>query len=181
MNPPLYVILLMIGAIQGIVLGSMLFFQKNSNRRANRILAILLFFMAYRLLVESGISYGIGSVHHWSYHLLFEYNWIYGTLIFFYVKSIVFMVFYIKKKDTNVSLFDFYKIVCSRQTKVLLNLVFDSSNFGFVERIRLTTRLICKVCRVGLPDRNVWVTLTPRFSISHFAPDYFLLFLPPLH
>lgn len=77
----------MIGAVQGIVLGSMLFFQKNNNSRANRILAILFFFMAYRLLVESGINYGIGSVSHWSYHILFEYNWVYGTLIFFYIKN----------------------------------------------------------------------------------------------
>ncbi|MEL6721040.1 MAG: helix-turn-helix transcriptional regulator [Bacteroidota bacterium] len=87
MNLQLYTILLAIGAVQGIVLGSMLFTHKSTNRRANRILAILLFFMAYRLLIESGNSYGIGWVTHWSYQFLLEYNWIYGALIFFYVRS----------------------------------------------------------------------------------------------
>jgi len=81
------------------VLGGMLFTQKNPNHKANRILAILLFFMAYRLLVESGNSYGIGWINHWSYHLIFEYNWIYGTLIFFYVKSYLFPDFKWKRND----------------------------------------------------------------------------------
>ncbi|MEN0051986.1 MAG: hypothetical protein AAF806_33280, partial [Bacteroidota bacterium] len=55
--------------------------------------------MAYRLLVESGNSYGIGWVNHWSYQLLFEYNWIYGALIFFYIKSYLFPSLKWKWKD----------------------------------------------------------------------------------
>ncbi|MEL7122704.1 MAG: AraC family transcriptional regulator, partial [Bacteroidota bacterium] len=80
-----YVLLLMLGALQGIVLGVLLFTQASVNKLANKVLAYLLFFMSYRLLVEASVYYGYAWVNHWSYHLLFEYDWIYGPLIYLYI------------------------------------------------------------------------------------------------
>ena len=75
----------MLGALQGIVLGILLFTQQSVNKAANKVLALLLFFMSYRLLVEVSVYYGYAWVNHWSYHLLFEYDWIYGPLIYLYI------------------------------------------------------------------------------------------------
>ncbi|MEM9848562.1 MAG: helix-turn-helix transcriptional regulator [Bacteroidota bacterium] len=87
MNPSIYTILLAVGAVQGIVLGFLLFSQSLNNKLANRILAVLLFLMSYRLLLEAGYAYGLGWVSNWSYQLLFEYHWLYGALIFFYIRA----------------------------------------------------------------------------------------------
>jgi AraC-like DNA-binding protein len=88
---PLEIILsifLSIGAIQGIVYGIILWKNQNINKTANRYLAIILWFFAYRLLVEVFKLFGIGYYDTW-YHILLEYNWIYGALIFFFVKACV--------------------------------------------------------------------------------------------
>ena len=81
-------ILLSIGAIQGIIYGFILWKNQNINRTANKFLAVILWFFAYRLLVEVLKLFGIGYYDTW-YHVLLEYNWIYGALIFFFVKAYV--------------------------------------------------------------------------------------------
>jgi len=54
-----YLFLLMAGAIQGIVMGILLWNNKKSPQiEANRFLAAILFFFSYRLIVET--LYGLG-------------------------------------------------------------------------------------------------------------------------
>ncbi|MEZ5040280.1 MAG: AraC family transcriptional regulator [Saprospiraceae bacterium] len=81
----IYRMLLFFGALQGAVMGGILFRSKAARKHANRFLALLLFFFAYRLtMVGMEVSYT-----HWTYHVFLEYNWIYGALLFFYVRSYI--------------------------------------------------------------------------------------------
>ncbi len=81
-------IILSLGAIQGIIYGVILWKNKSINKTANTFLAVILWFFSYRLLVEAVKLFGIGNYDFW-YHVLLEYNWIYGALIFFFVKAYV--------------------------------------------------------------------------------------------
>jgi AraC-like DNA-binding protein len=81
-------VFLSVGAIQGLVYGFILWKNQNINKTANKFLAVILWFFSYRLFVEVLKLFGIGYYDTW-YHLLLEYNWIYGALIFFFVKSYV--------------------------------------------------------------------------------------------
>ncbi len=92
-----YVFILMLGAFQGIILGGLLAID---GKRSNRILAIILFFFTYRLLVQSAfIQLGWNSVDHWTYQVFFDYNWVYGSLIYFYVASYLNPDFTWKRQD----------------------------------------------------------------------------------
>lgn len=87
MGTLLYYIILALGAIQGIIMGLMLYKNNGINASANRFLAILLFFFAYRLSAELLANFGYISVNTWTYHLFLEYDWVYGCLIFFYFSA----------------------------------------------------------------------------------------------
>ncbi len=91
-------ILLSVGAIQGLVYGLILWKNKGPNRLANRFLAAILFFFSYRLLVETTKIFGLGAYDFW-YHVLLEYNWVYGALIYFFIKSYVTPGFKVKGKE----------------------------------------------------------------------------------
>lgn len=80
------VVLLSVGSIQGFVYAAILFRGSKLNNAANRFLAAILIFFSYRLAVEAFNFFGIGIYDFW-YHILLEYNWIYGALIYFFVKS----------------------------------------------------------------------------------------------
>ncbi len=82
------VILLAIGAIQGLIYGGILWRTRTIHRTANRFLATILFFFSYRLIVEILHLFGLGIYDTW-YHILLEFNWIYGALIYFFVLSYV--------------------------------------------------------------------------------------------
>ncbi|MGC6429947.1 MAG: helix-turn-helix domain-containing protein [Jejuia sp.] len=84
----LLVVLLSLGAIQGLIYGIILWRTRHQNRLANTFLATILCFFAYRLVVEILKFFDIGFYDFW-YHILLEYNWIYGALIFFFVKAYV--------------------------------------------------------------------------------------------
>ena len=93
------VILLCVGGIQGVVYGIILWRRSNLNTTANRFLSAILFFFSYRLFVEVLRLFGIGFYDFW-YHLFLEYNWIYGALIYFFVKAYLLPNFKIRlKKD----------------------------------------------------------------------------------
>ena len=92
------VVLLCIGAIQGIVFGIILWQRQGVHYVANRFLSTILFFFSYRLLVETLNLFGLGRYDLW-YHILLEYNWIYGTLIYFFVKSYVNPKFKLLRRD----------------------------------------------------------------------------------
>jgi AraC-like DNA-binding protein len=92
-------ILLSAGAIQGVIYGFILIKKSFKNISANRFLAIFLFFFAYRLIVEICKLFGYGFYDFW-YHIFIEYNWIYGALIYFFVKATITPNFKLKfKKD----------------------------------------------------------------------------------
>ncbi|GAB5409615.1 MAG: helix-turn-helix domain-containing protein [Balneolaceae bacterium] len=84
----LFVSLMLFGALQGIVLGISLWKNDFPQKTAHRFLASILLFFSYRLIVESLRFFDIGFYDIW-YHLLLEYNWIYGALIFFFVASYI--------------------------------------------------------------------------------------------
>lgn len=82
-----FILILLLGALQGIVLAVLLFMDRKSS---SRILGAILLFFAYRLTAEAALElYGWGGVQHWAYQILFEYNWVYGTLIFLYIRSLL--------------------------------------------------------------------------------------------
>jgi AraC-like DNA-binding protein len=80
------VILLAIGAIQGFVFGFALWKSTTIHKLANRFLAAILFFFSYRLTVEIFHFFGLGRYDTW-YYIFLEFNWIYGALIYFFVRS----------------------------------------------------------------------------------------------
>jgi len=84
----LLVILLTLGAVQGSVYGFILWRKNSINTLANRFIATILFFFSYLLIVELLKFFDIGFYDTW-YHFLLEYNWIYGALIYFFVKASV--------------------------------------------------------------------------------------------
>lgn len=85
-----YLFLLMAGAIQGIVMGILLWRTSSSPQwKANQFLALILFFFAYRLLAETLVGLQLGGFDHWMYHVLLEYNWIYGSLIYCYILALI--------------------------------------------------------------------------------------------
>ena len=95
----LYQLVLAFGAIQGIILGMTLFFGTSPKQQNNRFLAALLFFFSYRLAVELLKSLGFVTQESWTYHVLLEYNWIYGALIYFFVLTYVEPTFKLSRKD----------------------------------------------------------------------------------
>ncbi|WP_334056709.1 helix-turn-helix domain-containing protein [Polaribacter sp. P097] len=92
-------ILLAAGAIQGLIYGFILLKKNAKNKSANLFLATILFFFSYRLIVEICKLFGYGFYDFW-YHVFIEFNWIYGALIYFFVKASVTPKFKINfKKD----------------------------------------------------------------------------------
>jgi AraC-like DNA-binding protein len=94
----IFSIFLSAGAIQGLVFGILLWRDQGVNRTANKVLATILFFFTYRLLVELLKIFGFGY-YDWLYHILLEYNWIYGALIYFFVKAYVTPNYRFRLKD----------------------------------------------------------------------------------
>ncbi len=94
----IFVILLSLGAIQGIIYGSILLQTKSIHKLAYFFLACILFFFSYRLITEILHFFGIGRYDTW-YYILLEMNWIYGALLYFFVKSYVNPLFKISKRE----------------------------------------------------------------------------------
>jgi len=92
------VILLAIGALQGILYGIILWNTQTIHKKANRFLAAILFFFSYRLVAEILHFFGLGRYDTWYYFLL-EFNWIYGALIYFFVRNYVQPKFQFKRED----------------------------------------------------------------------------------
>lgn len=68
------------------VYGTLLWRKKAINQTANRLVALLLFCFAYRLFNEVLLLFEIGR-YDWWYHLTQETNWLYGPLIFLFVRA----------------------------------------------------------------------------------------------
>jgi len=92
------VLLLAVGAVQGVIFGSILFRSTTPNRIANRILATILFLLSYRLLVQILRLFGLGYYDSW-YYVMLDISWIHGALLYFYVKAQTQPNFRLKKSD----------------------------------------------------------------------------------
>ncbi len=83
----LLVVLLAIGAIQGLIYGLMLCRTSTIHKTAHRFLAAILFFFSYRLIVEILHFFGLGGNESWAYYVLLDFDWVYGPLIYLFVLS----------------------------------------------------------------------------------------------
>ena len=92
------ILLLSIGAIQGIVYAFILFKSIKYNKIANRLLAIILFLLSYRLIVQIMRLFGIGYYDAW-YYVMIDLSWIHGALLYFYTKAQTQLRLKFKKKD----------------------------------------------------------------------------------
>lgn len=92
------VILLSLGALQGTIYGVLLWRKKADNKTANRLIALLLFCFSYRLLNEVLLLLDVGR-YDWWYHLTQETNWLYGPLIYLFVKAWLNPDFRVTRKD----------------------------------------------------------------------------------
>lgn len=80
------IVILAIGAIQGIVYSAILFKSTAYNRTANRILALILMLLSYRLIVQIMRLFGLGYYDGW-YYIMLDLSWIHGALLYFYTKA----------------------------------------------------------------------------------------------
>ncbi|WP_421807661.1 helix-turn-helix domain-containing protein [Flagellimonas sp.] len=80
------IILLAIGSIQGLIYGFILLNSTKHNRLANRILAIILLLLSYRLSIQIMRLFGLGYYDGW-YYIMIDISWVYGALIYFYTKA----------------------------------------------------------------------------------------------
>ena len=82
----LTIALYLVGAVQGIVFGFILLRSTKFNRLANQLLAVLLFLLSYRLLVQTARLFELGYYDIWYYFML-DLSWVVGPLLYFYVKA----------------------------------------------------------------------------------------------
>lgn len=94
----LFTVVLFLGCLQGLIMGLILIRDKGPNQKAHKWLAILLFFFSYRLLAEALKFFEIGYFD-FAYHITLEYNWIYGPLIFFFIRAYIYPQLLFSKKD----------------------------------------------------------------------------------
>jgi len=91
------ILILTIGAVQGIVFSLILFKSTEYNKVANRILATMLILLSYRLLVQVLRLFGLGHYDGW-YYIMVDLNWIHGALIYFYTIAQIQPKFKFEKK-----------------------------------------------------------------------------------
>lgn len=78
------IILLSLGAIQGLVYGVILLKSTAKNKVANRLLATLLLLLSYRLIIQIMRLFGLGYYDIW-YYVMLDLSWVHGTLLYAYV------------------------------------------------------------------------------------------------
>ena len=106
------IILLSIGSIQGLIYGFTLFKSITHNQLANRILAIILILLSYRLSIQIMRLFGLGYYDSW-YYIMIDISWVYGALIYFYTKAQIHPSLKFKKKDWIHVLPVVIQIICS--------------------------------------------------------------------
>ena len=93
----LIAILLSIGAVQGLVYGIRLLRKEDRPKTANQLLACILFFLSYRLLIQVLRLFELGHYDTW-YYFMIDMGWINAPLLYFYVRAQVENNFKWKKK-----------------------------------------------------------------------------------
>ncbi|MEL6972915.1 MAG: helix-turn-helix transcriptional regulator [Bacteroidota bacterium] len=94
----LVILILTIGAVQGIVFSVILFKSTECNKTANRILASILLLLSYRLLVQTLRLFGLGHYDGW-YYVMIDLSWVHGALLYFYTKAQTQPNFRFSRKD----------------------------------------------------------------------------------
>ena len=94
----LVILILPIGAVQGIVFSVILFKSTERNKTANRILASILLLLSYRLLVQTLRLFGLGHYDGW-YYVMIDLSWVHGALLYFYTKAQTQPNFRFSRKD----------------------------------------------------------------------------------
>lgn len=92
------IILLCIGAIQGLVFGFILLRSKKHNKAANFFLAVLLFLLSYRLIIQVMRLFGVGYYDGWYYFML-DLSWVHGALLYFYARTQITNNFKLNRND----------------------------------------------------------------------------------
>jgi AraC-like DNA-binding protein len=82
----LIAILLSLGAVQGLVYGMRLLRKEESPKTANQLLACILFFLSYRLLIQVLRLFDLGHYDTW-YYFMIDMSWINAPLLYFYVRA----------------------------------------------------------------------------------------------
>lgn len=106
------IILLSIGFIQGLIYGFILLKSTAGNRLGNKVLAIILLLLSYRLWVQIMRLFDLGYYDSW-YYVMLDINWVYGALIYFYTKTQTLPDFKFKKKNWVHFLPLLIQIICS--------------------------------------------------------------------
>lgn len=119
------ILLLAIGSIQGLIYGFILLKSTKYNRHANRILAIILLLLSYRLSIQIMRLFGLGYYDSW-YYVMIDISWAYGALIYFYTRAHTQPVFKFNSKDWVHFLPVIIQIICSVFVR-LQNLFWDGT------------------------------------------------------
>lgn len=87
----IYSILLGIGLFQGVIMAWILLSRRGTlNFNVNYWVSLMLLFFSYRLLTALLVLSELLSVNSWLYHIFIDMNWIYGPLIYFATKNLVY-------------------------------------------------------------------------------------------
>ncbi|GAB4517850.1 MAG: hypothetical protein Tsb004_28260 [Allomuricauda sp.] len=92
------IVVLAIAAIQGVIYGFILFKSVANNKMANRILAVMLLLLSYRLIVQIMRLFGLGYYDTW-YYFMIDLSWVHGALIYFYTRARTSLGFRFQKRD----------------------------------------------------------------------------------
>ena len=108
----LIIILLAIGSIQGLIYGFILLKSTKYNKLANRILAIILLLLSYRLTIQIMRLFGLGYYDSW-YYIMIDISWVYGALIYLYTRAQTQSNYKFSRKDWIHFLPVIIQIICS--------------------------------------------------------------------
>lgn len=169
------IVLLSIGSIQGLIYGFILFKSKANNKLGNRILALILFLLSYRLSVQIMRLFGLGYYDGW-YYLMIDISWIYGALIYFYTKTQTQPGFKFKRKDWVHFLPLLIQVICSVFVR-LQNLYWDGTReslswlgyYGYVVWMNNSTIYIIAsmlIILYGYKSQKMLNSVNEAFEIS---------------
>lgn len=108
----LLVIIFGIGAAQGLINGGILLLSKEGNLLARRLYAFMLLALAYLLLKEILLLFGLGKYDLW-YHILVDFNWTYGPLLYLLVRARMYPERKLRKTDWVLVIPLVIELICS--------------------------------------------------------------------
>lgn len=108
----LLVIIFGIGAAQGLINGGILLLSKEGNQLARRLYAFMLLALAYLLLKEILLLFGLGKYDLW-YHILVDFNWTYGPLLYLLVRARMYPERRLRKADWVFAIPLVIELICS--------------------------------------------------------------------